>query len=106
MDEYNFFMELAKIMNIKTYPKVSKKEYLKKIIEPLTHSNKDITLDYLKDNCFNLHKDVAWEDLSFKTPSKKYELFSSLAKDEHVKTFSRGSEPYRYVIIAPAKAKY
>ena len=82
MDEYNFFMELAKIMNIKTYPKVSKKEYLKKIIEPLTHSNKNITLDYLKDNCFTLHKDVAWEDLSFKTPSKKYELFSSLAKDE------------------------
>ena len=36
----------------------------------------------MKDNCFTLHKDVAWEDLSFKTPSKKYELFSSLAKDE------------------------
>ena len=33
-------------------------------------------------------------------------IHSSLAKDEHVKTFSRGSEPYRYVIIAPAKAKY
>ena len=33
-------------------------------------------------------------------------IHSSLAKDEHVKTFSRGSEPYPYVIIAPAKAKY
>lgn len=33
-------------------------------------------------------------------------IHSSLAKDEHVKTFSRGSEPYRYVIIAPAKAKF
>lgn len=82
MDEYSFFMELAKIMDIKYYPKVSKKEYLEKIIEPLKDFNNNITLDYLKNEYFTLHKDVAWEDLKFKTPSKKYELFSSLAEDE------------------------
>lgn len=82
MDEYNFFMELAKIMNISNYPMVSKREYLEKIIEPLNKIDENITLDYLKNNYFTLQKDVAWEDLIFKTPSKKFELFSSLAEKE------------------------
>ena len=81
MDEYNFFRELAKIMAIEDYPNVSKREYLEKIIEPLKEIKKDINLNYLKEEYFTTHKDVAWEDLNFKTPSKKFELFSSLAKD-------------------------
>ena len=42
MDEYYFFRELAKRMNLKGYPILSKKEYLSKVIEPLMRYNKDI----------------------------------------------------------------
>ena len=45
MDEYYFFRELAKRMNLKGYPSLSKKDYLSKVIEPLMRYNKDITLD-------------------------------------------------------------
>ncbi len=82
MDEYNFFRELAKIMPIKDYPTVSKREYLEKIIEPLKKLNREIDLDCLKEEYITPHKQIAWEDLNFKTPSKKFELFSSLAKEE------------------------
>ncbi|MGL5175354.1 MAG: molybdopterin-dependent oxidoreductase, partial [Cetobacterium sp.] len=43
MDEYFFFQSLAKKMNLKSYPIVSKEEYLNKVLAPL-----NITLDDLK----------------------------------------------------------
>ena len=39
-----------KDISLKGYPILSKKEYLSKVIEPLMRYNKDITLDYLKNN--------------------------------------------------------
>ena len=48
MDEYYFFMELAKKLEIKEYPRVSKKDYLTKVIEPFKKYNKNMSIDYLK----------------------------------------------------------
>lgn len=82
MDEYFFFMELAKRMNIKGYPLVSKKEYLNKVIEPLKRYNKDINLDIIKKEPFTVYNDIAWQDKNFKTPSGKFEIASKRALKE------------------------
>lgn len=83
MDEYEFFKELARILNIEKYPYVDKREYLTKVIEPLKKYNKEISIEYLKDNYFTIHKPVAWEDKRFETKSGKFEIFFnySLYKD-------------------------
>ena len=39
MDEYYFFMELAKKLEIKDYPYIIKREYLEKVISPLKSNN-------------------------------------------------------------------
>lgn len=74
MDEYYFFMELAKRVGIKEYPNVSKKEYLTKIIEPLKDYYEDISLDKIKDEYITIHKSVAWGDKEFLTSSGKFEI--------------------------------
>lgn len=74
MDEYYFFMELAKKLEIKEYPRVSKKDYLTKVIEPFKKYNKNMSIDYLKNNYFTLHKPVPWEDKNFETKSGKFEI--------------------------------
>lgn len=89
MDEYKFFMALADKLNIKKYPRVGKKEYLSKVIEPLKEYNKDISLEYIRDNYFTIHKGVAWEDKKFKTKSGKFEILFNkdvfLGNNEEVK---------------------
>ena len=82
MDEYFFFMELAKRMNLKGYPLVSKKEYLNKVIDPLRRYNKDINLDIIKKEPFTVYNDIAWKDKKFKTPSGKVEIASERALKE------------------------
>lgn len=84
MDEYYFFMELAKKMNMTNYPYVTKKEYLTKVIEPLKKYDSEITLEKLKDSSFTIHEPVAWKDKNFSTPSGKYELYSEKAKNNDV----------------------
>lgn len=74
MDEYFFFGELAKKINLKNYPQVSKKEYLNKVIEPLRKFYEDISLDLIKENYITLHKAIAWEEKKFLTPSGKFEI--------------------------------
>ena len=74
MDEYYFFMELAKRLNINEYPFVDKKTYLKKVIEPLNNKFKDISLDCIKDNYITIHNSIAWEDKKFLTNSGKFEI--------------------------------
>ncbi|EGT3617209.1 molybdopterin oxidoreductase [Clostridium perfringens] len=82
MDEYFFFMELAKRMNLKGYPLVSKKEYLNKVIEPLKRYNKDINLDVIKSEPFTVYNNIAWENKKFRTPSGKIEIASERALKE------------------------
>lgn len=82
MDEYNFFMELAKILNLKSYPKVSKKEYLSKVVEPLKDIDKNITIDNLKTSYFTINEDVPYKDKIFKTKSTKIELITSIEVKE------------------------
>ena len=75
MDEYEFFKELARIMNIEKYPYVDKYEYLSRVIEPLKKYNKEVDIQYLKNNNFTIHKPIAWEDKNFETKSGKFEIF-------------------------------
>lgn len=75
MDEYGFFKALAEKMELKNYPKVSKKEYLTKVIEPLKEMESEMSLDFLKDNYFTIHESVAWKDKKFKTPSGRFEIY-------------------------------
>ncbi|MBM7834052.1 molybdopterin-dependent oxidoreductase [Clostridium sardiniense] len=79
MDEYYFFMELAKRMGIEKYPLVSKKEYLTKVIEPLKGYYKDMSLDKIKNEYITIHESIPWEDKKFLTPSGKFEI--SLYRD-------------------------
>lgn len=86
MDEYYFFTELSKKLNIEEYPKVSKKEYLEKVVEPLKKINRDINLEQIKNSYVTIHKSVPWEDKIFETPSNKFEIYSPKAKEN-------GNEP-------------
>lgn len=76
MDEYFYYMELAKVLKLKSYPYVSKKEYLEKVIEPLNKINSNINLDFIKNNYFTIHEKVAWEDKKFSTKSGKFEILN------------------------------
>ena len=76
MDEYYFFMELAKKMNINDYPFVTKEEYLTEVIKPLDKYYKNISLEYIKNNYINIQDDVAWSNKIFETVTKKYEFYS------------------------------
>lgn len=75
MDEYYFFRELAKRLNLLDYPMVDKKEYLSKVIEPLKEFNENMSIDFIKNNYFTIHEEVAWKDKIFDTESKKFEIF-------------------------------
>ncbi|WP_131019213.1 molybdopterin-dependent oxidoreductase [Clostridioides difficile] len=81
MDEYYFFMELAKKMGLNDYPFVEKRTYLEKVIEPLKRFDKNLDIEKLKNNYFTIHNPVAWEDKKFETPSGKYELYSESIKN-------------------------
>ena len=83
MDEYYFFMEVAKRLKMSNYPIVTKKEYLEKVIYPLKNISSDISLEYLKNNYFTLHKDVAWSDKNFVNESGKFEIINC----EEIKKF-------------------
>ncbi|SHJ97436.1 molybdopterin dinucleotide binding domain-containing protein [Tepidibacter formicigenes] len=65
-------------MNIKNYPRVSKKEYLQKVIEPLNTKLEDIK----NKNITIQEGEVAWDNLIFKTKSKKIEIYSTNAKED------------------------
>ena len=91
MDEYYFFMEVAKRLKMSNYPIVTKKEYLEKVIYPLKNINSDISLEYLKNNYFTLHKDVAWSDKNFVNESGKFEIINC----EEIKKFE--ANKYKYI---------
>ncbi len=75
MDEFEFFKELAKVLNLREYPQVSKMEYLNKVLAPL-----NTTVEKLKEQDLNIEKGfIAWKDKKFKTPSGKIEIYSELA---------------------------
>lgn len=75
MDEYYFFMKLAEKLNIQHYPRVSKKEYLTNVIEPLKEIVPQISLEYIRDNYITIHESIPWMDKNFMTQSGKFEIF-------------------------------
>lgn len=83
MDEYYLFREIAKSMKLEQYPIVSKREYLELVIEPLKIDGDKVSLEDIRDRYITIEKKVAWEDKIFETPTKKIELYSSLAKDNN-----------------------
>lgn len=103
MDEFNFFKELAKVLNLKDYPQVSKDEYLNKVLSPL-----NITVETLKDKDINIQKGyIAWEDKNFGTPSGKIELYSETALKDDFEPMAifmeatKGDEKYPIRLITP-----
>ncbi|MGL5330827.1 MAG: molybdopterin-dependent oxidoreductase [Peptostreptococcaceae bacterium] len=96
MDEYYFFRELAKEMNINYYPQVSKKEYLAKVIEPLKDVDKDISLDKIRDEYISIHKSVPWSDHKFETKSGKFEIYSSEVEDIGILPIPIYTKPEKY----------
>lgn len=82
MDEYEFFKELAKKLNIKNYPFVSKREYIEKIIQPLNKYIDDISIEKIKNNYITIHDSVAWRDKMFLTKSGKFEI--NLYKEDFI----------------------
>ena len=74
MDEYYFFREVAKKLNIVDYPVVSKRDYLNKVVSPLKRYYKDINLDKIKTSYLTLNNDIPWSDKKFSTSSGKFEI--------------------------------
>ncbi|MBO3445797.1 molybdopterin-dependent oxidoreductase [Clostridium sp. CCUG 7971] len=99
MDEYYFFMELAKAMKINNYPYVSKYEYLNEAIKPLKKIDKDINLEKIRDTYFTIQEYIAWEDKVFDTPSKMFELYSKEAEKD-------GLSPIPIYISTPKQNKF
>ncbi|HBI91073.1 MAG TPA: molybdopterin oxidoreductase, partial [Terrisporobacter glycolicus] len=95
MDEYYFFQEVARRLNLTEYPYVGKKEYLEKVIEPLRYINKDISLDYLAKNYFTIHEGIPWEDKKFKTESGKFEIFIN----ENALNLNKADEEYNFRLL-------
>lgn len=95
MDEYYFFRELAKKLNLSNYPFVDKKEYLEKVIEPLREINKEVNLEYLTKNYFTVHETIAWEDKKFKTKSGKFEIFIN----EKALNISEDNDEYSFRLL-------
>lgn len=95
MDEYYFFRELARKLNLANYPYVDKKEYLEKVIEPLRYINKEISLDYLAKNYFTIHENIPWENKQFKTESGKFEIFI----DKNALNISETNKEYNFRLL-------
>jgi anaerobic selenocysteine-containing dehydrogenase len=80
--EYEFFRRLAKKMELKEYPNMDQTEFLEKAIRPLLDTY-EVTLDQIKDSYFAIPgREVPWQDGKFKTPSGKFELYSTIAMEE------------------------
>ncbi|MGN1033859.1 MAG: molybdopterin-dependent oxidoreductase, partial [Intestinibacter sp.] len=105
MDEYYFFMELARKMNIENYPFVTKEEYLSRVIRPLRRYYKDIDLEFIKHNYINIQQDVAWSDKIFETVTKRYEFFSLEALYDGVSPIPVYDIGYKYDNLDDKKMK-
>lgn len=77
------FNELAKRLNLESFPVKDHTWWLERAILPLTRQ-KGITLDLLKKGPVKLPglSPVAWDDLRFKTPSGRIELYSDRARND------------------------
>lgn len=95
MDEYAFYGALAKKLELKDYPLVSKKEYLTKVLEPLKEKYPEMSLDYLKAHYFTIHEPVAWEDQNFLTPSGKFEILFNPKAFEDKKESKKEEDAFR-----------
>jgi len=88
MDEYYFFQRLAKVMDIKEYPQIEKKEYINKIL-----SSVSLDIEQLKKQEINLSKNkIAWSNFDFPTPSGKIEIYSEQAKKDKLSPYPTYTE--------------
>lgn len=109
MDEYYFYREVAKYMDLKEYPFVSKKEYINKVLKPI-----GVNIEDLKSGEFTLYKgEIPWSDYSFKTESKKFEFYSNAAISEGLSPMAEfvsydedENYPYRLLTIHPKRTLF
>ncbi len=79
LSEYELFSKLADCLELRNYPRIGAKEYLKRAIEPLSEAF-HVSYNDLKDTSFSIPENkIPWKDGHFFTPSGKYELFSETA---------------------------
>lgn len=84
MPEFEFYLNLARIMGMDRLGFSSSSDYLEQSVRPLL-AELNLTFDQLKepDRYARLKTSgVCWEDLQFETPSGKYELYSKTAQKE------------------------
>ncbi|MCP4163339.1 MAG: molybdopterin-dependent oxidoreductase [Deltaproteobacteria bacterium] len=109
ISEYNFYIKLAKMMNIKDYPNISETEFLKRAVKPVCDYHR-IDFEDIRDGYFSPSDDIAWENMSFATPSKKFEFYSEKAEEDglnpvakYIKKQKDSKYPYR--LITPHSKK-
>ncbi|MDM8534778.1 molybdopterin dinucleotide binding domain-containing protein, partial [Clostridiaceae bacterium HSG29] len=82
ISEYDLFKMIAKEMNIKNYPYLTREEYFNAQLKPLFEKY-NLNLNMLKENSFYIpNKEIAWENRIFNTPSKKFEFYSKKAEND------------------------
>jgi len=82
ISEYELFQIIAKEMNIKDYPYLTREEYFNEQLKPLFEKY-NLNLDMLKENSFYIpNSEIAWETKEFNTPSKKFEFYSKKAEND------------------------
>lgn len=82
VSEYELFQKIAKEMNIKDYPYLTREEYFNAQLKPLFEKY-NLNLKLLKKNSFYIpNKEIAWKTRIFDTPSKKFEFYSKKAKED------------------------
>jgi anaerobic selenocysteine-containing dehydrogenase len=78
--EYDIFQTLARKLGLNGYPYIDRGEFLARAVAPLCKAF-DVSMDDLKDGYFCVPgQEVPWRDGTFKTPSGKYELYSTRAQ--------------------------
>ena len=95
MPEFEFYLNLASRMGLKNLGFKNSEDYLKKSLAPLLNQF-NIQFSDLRDSYFCIEKDrIAWEDMNFKTPSGKIELYSEKALKDGFSPFSAFIEPLK-----------
>ncbi len=107
LSEYDFFMILAEHLGITAYPRVSREEFLKSAIRPLTDEF-GVGYEDIKNTFFTIPQNhIPWKDGVFSTPSGKYELYSEKALIDGYSPIpvfnnpAKGDKEYRLRLITP-----
>jgi anaerobic selenocysteine-containing dehydrogenase len=107
LSEYDFFMMLSERLGISSYPCVSREEFLKSAIQPITDEF-GVQYNDLKNKFFTIPQNkIPWKNGIFATPSGKYELYSEKALNDGKSPIplfnspAKGDSDHRLRLITP-----